>query len=135
MFHAGQVTLVACEVEGVEGGVTKMSLVTKVICMESEIIKGEIEVFSVNGQIKIGEAYGVVLYEKRQTKTTHGQIHKRIASLDDLKKQLINKLWNESGVEGDRLKYAFCHEFAPKESTTKLSGHCPDREVNSKNRK
>ena len=41
----------------------------------------------------------------------------RINSLDELRKELICKLWNESGIVGERLKFTICHEFARLEKT------------------
>lgn len=104
-----------CKVAGEEEGVTRVSLVTNGMCMKSEIIKGEVKLFSLGNQEKKGGGVGVGLVA---TKTMMGmKTYTRINSLDDLRKELICQLWNESGMVGERLKFAICHEFARLEKT------------------
>ena len=78
--------------------------------------------FLEKGEMQVGRWFNMDIYEKVTTKTTFGHLHKRIASLKELKRQLIEKLWNKTGPDGNQLKYAISDEFARKESTTWRTG-------------
>jgi hypothetical protein len=101
----------------------KLSLVSKGLCIRSEIQKTGMEMFLRFGDTTVGVVKDMCIHHRVLTPSPFGGfVHKRIDSLMNLKDQLVHLLWNQTGIDGVQLKKAVSTEFARLESTTWRTG-------------